>query len=327
MILKEFGQPYCYGDNICCIGDPVYANRHSAYEGLFGKIIEIRDGSDRLTGCDGPEFYCAFSKPVLPDVIHRLERRISHRDRKPTMLHEIDLSRILLSPEQVKVMEEGDLVSFDVGCFRLNVEWIINGSKSTISLLFSDYLVARKRFMEMLETEINSGCIDAWSQRDEFYVNCDKEWFECWLVGQCESNHYRIALDRENLRLTADAVQAIGQIYLDQQFRKDFLARISVSGAIERLPKDMQNLFLNDLSVPDCVRKAIAECSPIKEAYEEVMDVAARILMIQYAQRLNRPACYTAKYEALDSLCEGKGLDQCKTCPLCCNTEGGGSNE
>ena len=327
MILKENAQPYLIGERMYCVGDLVYANRHSEYEGLFGRIIEIRDGKDKLTELSAPELVCAFTKPVLPDVIHRLERRISRRDRRPKMLHEIDLTRVILPVEATTVIEDENPVSYDVGCFRLNVEWIIDGSKSTFSLLFSDYLAARKRFMDMLETEINSGCIDAWSRCDEFFVNCDKEWFECWLVGQCDSNHYRIALDKENLRLTADAVQAIGQLYLDQQFHRDFALRISESRATDKLPEDMQRHIIEDLCIPDYVRKAIEECPSFKEAYQEVLDVAARKLMIQYAQRANRPSCYQAKYDALDSQCEGKGLPQCSSCALNESAEGGEGNE
>lgn len=327
MILNEFAQPYLIGEQLYSVGDLVYANQHSEYEGLFGHIIEIRDGEDKLTTADSPELVCAFTKPVLPDVIHRLERRISRRDRQPKMLHEIDLTRVILPLEATTVIEEENPISYDVGCFRLNVEWIIDGNKSTFSLMFTDYISARKRFMDMLETEINSGCIDAWSRCDEFFVNCDMEWFECWLVGQCDSNHYRIALDQENLRLTSDALQTIGQLYLDQLFRKDFALRTSETGAIEKLPENMQRLIIEDLCIPDYVRKSIEECPSFKEAYQEVLDVAARKLLIHYAQRAGRPSCYQAKYDAMDSQCEGKGLPQCGSCALNESAEGGEGNE
>lgn len=319
MILKEKAQPFLFGEKLYCVGDLVYANKGSVYEGLFGHIIEIRDGEDKRTGSSEPEMVCAFNKPVLPDVIHSLERRISRRDRQPKMLHEIELSNAILSPEEVMVIEEENPDSFDVGCFRLSVEWILDGNKSSFTLLFSDYLAARKRFMDMLETEIKSGCIDAWSRCDEFFVNCDKECFECWLVGQCDSNHYRIALDHECLRLTGDAVQAIGQLYLDQQFRKDFALRISES--------ETTNGLSEDLCVPYYVRKAIEECPSFKEAYQEVLDVATRYMMIHNAERANRPSCYQAKYDALDSVCEGNGSDKCRTCLCCESREGGETNE
>lgn len=265
MILKEKAQPFLFGEKLYCVGDLVYANHGCVYEGLFGHIIEIRDGEDKLTCSSEPEMVCTFNKPVLPDVIHCLERRISRRERQPKMLHEIELSNAILSPEEVTVIEDENPECFDVGCFRLNVEWIIDGNKSSFALLFSDYLTARKRFMDMLETEIKSGCIDAWSRRDEFFVNCDKEWFECWLVGQCDSNHYRIALDHECLRLTGDAVQAIGQLYLDQQFRKDFALRISEGEATNRLSEDVHHHISEDLCFPYYVRKAIKECLLLKK--------------------------------------------------------------
>ena len=327
MVLKENAQPFLFGEKLYCVGDLVYANHGCVYEGLFGHIIEIRDGEDKLTGSSKPEMVCTFNKPVLPDVIHCLERRISRRDRQPKMLHEIELSNVILSPEEFTVIEDENPECFDVGCFRLNVEWIIDGNKSSFALLFSDYLTARKRFMDMLETEIKSGCIDDWSRRDEFFVNCDKEWFECWLVGQCDSNHYRIALDHECLRLTGDAVQAIGQLYLDQQFRKDFALRISEGEATNRLSEDVHHHISEDLCFPYYVRKAIKECPSFKEAYQEVLDVAARYMMIHNAERAYRPPCYQAKYDALDSVCKGNGSDKCRTCLHYESREGGESNE
>lgn len=64
-----------------------------------------------------------------------------------------------------------------------------------------------------------------------------------------------------------------------------------------------------------------------KEAYQEVLDVAARYMMIHNAERANRPPCYQAKYDALDSACEGNGSNKCKVCLHYESREGGESNE
>lgn len=61
MILKDNAQPYLIGEKLYCVGDLVYANRHSEYEGLFGRIIEIRDGEDKLSLSTGPEIVCPMS--------------------------------------------------------------------------------------------------------------------------------------------------------------------------------------------------------------------------------------------------------------------------
>ena len=55
MILKEKAQPFLFGEKLYCVGDLVYANQGCVYEGLFGHIIEIRDGEDKLTGSSEPE--------------------------------------------------------------------------------------------------------------------------------------------------------------------------------------------------------------------------------------------------------------------------------
>ena len=47
MIIKEYGAEFEYNGTTYVIGEPIIGTAESEYEGLFGTITEIRDGSDK----------------------------------------------------------------------------------------------------------------------------------------------------------------------------------------------------------------------------------------------------------------------------------------
>lgn len=66
MILKNSGDVFEYEGVRYTVGEFIYANKNSDYEGLFGVIKEIRDGDDKDTDNDTPDIYCAFENPLIP---------------------------------------------------------------------------------------------------------------------------------------------------------------------------------------------------------------------------------------------------------------------
>ena len=58
------------------IGDIIVATDASEYEGLVGRILEIRDGADKDTENETPDIYCSFEVP------HRYcwKRRYAYND-------------------------------------------------------------------------------------------------------------------------------------------------------------------------------------------------------------------------------------------------------
>lgn len=77
MIINRPGATFTYEDVVYTIGEKVFANGTSDYHGLVGHIYEIRDGEDKETENDGPDFYCSFDAPVSPDDIKRFEQYFS----------------------------------------------------------------------------------------------------------------------------------------------------------------------------------------------------------------------------------------------------------
>ena len=69
MIINNPGAEFKYEGVKYIIGEPIIGTSESEYEGLFGSITEIRDGEDKDTENETPDFYCTFEPPVLPSDI------------------------------------------------------------------------------------------------------------------------------------------------------------------------------------------------------------------------------------------------------------------
>lgn len=59
MKYNKSGEMFFYEDKMFIVGEEVYATE-SEYEGLLGKITEIRTAEDKDTENEGPDIYCSF---------------------------------------------------------------------------------------------------------------------------------------------------------------------------------------------------------------------------------------------------------------------------
>lgn len=94
---------------LCCngveyiIGEEVIGTENGDYEGLIGRIYEIRIGeADKETDNDTSDFYCTFEPPILEPDIRKLEERFSQIYGSPKSLNEICLDSVILAPDMVK---------------------------------------------------------------------------------------------------------------------------------------------------------------------------------------------------------------------------------
>lgn len=88
------------------IGERVLANDMSDYEGLYGKLLEIRTDSDKDTDNEGPDFYCSFEVPSLDEVKKKVEKRFSELYQQQVSMDDIALDEVIMSPDMLKVIPE-----------------------------------------------------------------------------------------------------------------------------------------------------------------------------------------------------------------------------
>lgn len=104
MHLDRYGEEYQYNDVVYHVGDQVYANSESVYEGLYGIITEICDRSDKTTENEGPDLCCCFDPPVLPDEIKEMEQRFSDLYQCPKQITDLGLDEVIMAPEMLDII-------------------------------------------------------------------------------------------------------------------------------------------------------------------------------------------------------------------------------
>ena len=101
MIYKEPGEKLMYENAAYIVGGRVLANEASEYDGLVGRILEIRTDDDRETENDTPDIYCAFDPPPLSVARAALEQTFSQLYDTPKRVEELGLDLVIMAPERI----------------------------------------------------------------------------------------------------------------------------------------------------------------------------------------------------------------------------------
>jgi hypothetical protein len=105
MVIKHTGAAYQYEGMTFAIGQRIYANGQSDWEGLFGVITEIRTDGDKETENETADIYCSFDVPVLPADVTELEERFSSLYQEPKTIEDISLDEVIMAPEMIEPLE------------------------------------------------------------------------------------------------------------------------------------------------------------------------------------------------------------------------------
>lgn len=106
MRLTKNGEIFEYDGKTFTVGGTVVAEDNNEYRGLHGVITEITDGDDKDTENEGPDIYCNFDPPSLPDEIEELERRFSDLYGQEKTLDDICLDDVIMSPDMISEAED-----------------------------------------------------------------------------------------------------------------------------------------------------------------------------------------------------------------------------
>ena len=106
MILNEQGKTFVIEEKPFTIGGLVWANTESDYAGLFGRITEIRDGSDKETENEGADIYCDFMVPEKLHMVSEIESRFSKLYQMPKRIGELSLDGVIMAPDMLEPAAE-----------------------------------------------------------------------------------------------------------------------------------------------------------------------------------------------------------------------------
>lgn len=198
MVIKHTGAAYQYEGMTFAIGQRIYANGQSDWEGLFGVITEIRTDGDKETENETADVYCSFDVPVLPADVTELEKRFSSLYREPKTIEDISLDEVIMAPEMIEPLEPW------TGRKKKNVwavviDWSWHGEHGHLEEICTDYPDAKRKLTEYLAEEFDNSTLLQWQADDRYAAVSGNDSYECYEKEDYQRNHYHICIERKDL--------------------------------------------------------------------------------------------------------------------------------
>ena len=286
MIINRIGAQFHYDGVTYTVGGKVHANDASEYEGLYGIITEIRDGDDRDTENDTPDIYCQFMPPVLPDDIKALEARFSELYRTEKHLDELSLDMVITAPEMLRMLEPVKGTP-ELTVYIVREDWAFNGDYGEDFHLATDPDIARYLFTSLIFEEQENGYVKEWSDRPDMDLECRVDSYECWLHDSYCENHYKVYIEQKELPISAELFSAIGRLYVEGQFRRQFAEQIEDWEELENMSEAQIAEMVASPEVPRRIRQQLEQNGYLIESYWESVSEASFALVKKHKEGQN----------------------------------------
>ncbi len=224
MILNKEGDVFEYEGIKYTVGEFIYANNNSDYEGLFGVIREIRDGEDKDTENETPDIYCSFENPVIPHDVEEIEKRFSKLYGEGKKLEDIALDEVIMAPEQISVVHTRYTQTDNQKVFLLVEDWATDDDEGVSIEVYATFEDALLNLRLKVREEYDSGLVAMWlnnekpeegedEKADEEYdegesednddgklvIDSCEDFFEAYLGGFYCSSHYSVSIQEKNV--------------------------------------------------------------------------------------------------------------------------------
>ena len=103
---NRIGETVDYDGVTYTVGATVCAGKGSDHDGLVGRIVAITTDGDMDTGNEAIDIYCDFEMPTDPEVIEKLEKRMSGLYGGPMTMADIYLDGIVMAPDERCIVSE-----------------------------------------------------------------------------------------------------------------------------------------------------------------------------------------------------------------------------
>lgn len=202
MIKNKTGETFEYEGRVFRVGDWVYANESSDYEGLFGHIKEIRTDEDKDTENETADIYCEFMPPIIPACIEKIEARFSKLYGEPKKLEDLALDEVIMAPEMLLLDQE--LLPSDNRrarvVFVVTADWAFHGESDIKVELFDTLKDAQIYLLRCLAEEVAENSSPFNRRGDEDVCeNPSETFYEIYQDGDYNENHYTIAIEEKEI--------------------------------------------------------------------------------------------------------------------------------
>ncbi len=290
MVIDRIGAAFFYEGKKYVVGEQIVANDASEYEGLFGRIIEIRDGDDKETENDAPDIYCEFEEPVLKSDIWNLEQRMSGLYGERMTLEDISLDLVIMGPDMISTIAEIENNSPTADIYILTEDWAVNDDYGRSTGAFTSLEMARLSMRQMLTKEKQEGCIPVWEDEADFVEDESDMSYSAYREGfWCES-HYELTIQKLNIRMSPSFLREAADQYDIQTKQNDFVEQTEPWGDKYNLSDEVVYNLRHSKEISPRVQNKLNKNDAYWEAYWESFSEVAHE-MCKEAEGGNRDGC------------------------------------
>ena len=275
MILDRIGAAFYYEGKKYVVGEPIVANDASEYEGLFGRILEIRDGEDKETENYAPDIYCEFEEPVLKSDIWSLEQRMSALYGERKTLEDISLDLVIMAPDMISTIAEIENNSPTAEIYILTEDWAVNDNYGHSTGAFTSLEMARLSMRQMLTKEKQEGCIPVWEDEADFV---EDESDMCYLAYRegfwCES-HYELTIQKLDIRMSPAFLREAADHHNIQSKQEDFITQTENWNEVYNLSDEAIYKLRHSKAIAERVDRSLSKNDAYWEAYWESFSAVA----------------------------------------------------
>lgn len=284
MILRKKNKPFKYDGKTYFIGEEIVALNNSEYSGLFGRIVEIRNGADKETDNKTPDIYCEFDPPLFPKDIEELEKRFSCLYKAPKKLDDITLDSVIMAPDMIKSVSE-NTDGHKITIYSLEEDWAYDDDYGHTTEIISDYMLAKKKLCEKIKNEKEDGSVERWLDDEELIEDYGNDYYEAYLDGYYSSSHYLVSITSHNAAVNDSVVSDIANAYIDNSRVEDFVSQIEQWDEVEKMTDKQYNAMITNKDLPDRIRSALSNNDTYWEAYWQSISELAFRMVEEYSKK------------------------------------------
>ena len=285
MILKKINEPFEYDGKTYYIGEEIVAsNNNSEYSGLFGRIVEIRDDTDKETDNETPDIYCEFDPPLFPKDIEELEKKFSDLYKTPKKLDDITFDSVIMAPCMIKsVAEKND--GRKITIYSLEEDWANDNDYGHTAEIFFDYMLAKKKLCEKIKNEKEDGNVERWLDDEKLIEDYGDDYYEAYLDEFYSSSHYLVRITSHNVSVNNSVVSDIANAYIGNSRVEDFISQIEQQDESEKMTDKQYNAMITDKDLPERIQSALSKNDTYWEAYWQSISELAFRLVEEYSKK------------------------------------------
>ena len=269
MLLDKVGEAFYYEGKKYVIGEQVLANDASEYEGLIGRILEIRDGDDKETENDALDIYCEFEEPVLKSDIWNLEQRMSGLYGERMTLEDISLDLVIMGPDMITTIADIEDSSPTAEIYILTEDWAVNDDYGHSTGAFTSLEMAKFSMRQMLTKEKQEGCIPVWSDEADFVEDESDMSYSAYREGfWCES-HYELTIQKLDIQMSPAFLRLAADEFNIQSKQNDFVEQTESWESLHKLPDETIYELTHSKRIAERVENKLNKNDSYWEAYWE----------------------------------------------------------